>query len=58
MLSAATMWCGLSPPGFGAPLPDGFAATYLAYRDWLEAELERHRWNRLIWSGTTGAAVT
>ncbi|MEN4396865.1 alpha/beta fold hydrolase [Mycolicibacterium senegalense] len=30
----------LSPPGFGAPLPDGFPATYLAYRDWLEAELE------------------
>lgn len=31
----------LSPPGFGAPLPDGFPATFLAYRDWLEAELER-----------------
>jgi pimeloyl-ACP methyl ester carboxylesterase len=31
----------LSPPGFGAPLPDDFPATYLAYRDWLEAELER-----------------
>ncbi|MGV0812856.1 alpha/beta hydrolase [Mycolicibacterium boenickei] len=31
----------LSPPGFGAPLPDGFSATYLAYRDWLEGELER-----------------
>jgi pimeloyl-ACP methyl ester carboxylesterase len=31
----------LSPPGFGAPLPEGFAATYLDYRDWLEAELER-----------------
>jgi pimeloyl-ACP methyl ester carboxylesterase len=30
----------LSPPGFGAPLDDGFAATYLAYRDWLEEELE------------------
>lgn len=30
----------LSPPGFGAPLPDGFPATYLAYRDWLEAEVE------------------
>lgn len=29
----------LSPPGFGAPLPDGFPATYLAYRDWLEDEL-------------------
>jgi pimeloyl-ACP methyl ester carboxylesterase len=30
----------LSPPGFGAPLPDTFSATYLAYRDWLEDELE------------------
>ncbi len=30
----------LSPPGFGAPLHDGFAATYLAYRDWLEEQLE------------------
>jgi len=30
----------LSPPGFGAPLPDGFPATYIAYRDWLEGELE------------------
>lgn len=30
----------LSPPGFGAPLPDDFPATYLAYRDWLEAEVE------------------
>jgi pimeloyl-ACP methyl ester carboxylesterase len=29
----------LSPPGFGAPLPDGFTATHQAYRDWLEAEL-------------------
>jgi hypothetical protein len=26
----------LSPPGFVAPLPDGFPATYLAYCDWLE----------------------
>jgi pimeloyl-ACP methyl ester carboxylesterase len=31
----------LSPPGFGAPLPDDFPATYLAYRDWLEHELAR-----------------
>ena len=31
----------LSPPGFGAPLPDDFPATYLDYRDWLEGELER-----------------
>lgn len=30
----------LSPPGFGAPLPDDFPATYLAYRDWLSGELE------------------
>lgn len=30
----------LSPPGFGAPLPEGFSATYLAYRDWLEHQLE------------------
>ncbi|BBX18646.1 alpha/beta hydrolase [Mycolicibacterium duvalii] len=31
----------LSPPGFGAPLPAGFGATYLEYRDWLEDELSR-----------------
>jgi pimeloyl-ACP methyl ester carboxylesterase len=31
----------LSPPGFGAPLPEDFPATYLAYRDWLIDELER-----------------
>jgi pimeloyl-ACP methyl ester carboxylesterase len=30
----------LSPPGFGAPLPDSFGATFRDYRDWLEAELE------------------
>lgn len=30
----------LSPPGFGAPLPDGFDATFTAYRDWLERELD------------------
>ncbi len=30
----------LSPPGFGAPLPAGFDPSYLAYRDWLEGELE------------------
>jgi pimeloyl-ACP methyl ester carboxylesterase len=29
----------LSPPGFGAPLPSGFPATFLAYRDWLIDEL-------------------
>lgn len=31
----------LSPPGFGAPLPEDFPATFIAYRDWLERELER-----------------
>jgi len=30
----------LSPPGFGAPLPDSFGATFVDYRDWLESELE------------------
>jgi pimeloyl-ACP methyl ester carboxylesterase len=30
----------LSPPGFGAPIPAGFACTVLGYRDWLVAELE------------------
>ncbi|MEO3760216.1 alpha/beta hydrolase [Mycobacterium sp. B14F4] len=30
----------LSPPGFGAPLPDDFPATYLAYRDWLVDKLQ------------------
>jgi pimeloyl-ACP methyl ester carboxylesterase len=30
----------LSPPGFGAPVPDGFAATMDGYRDWLATELE------------------
>ena len=29
----------LSPPGFGAPLPIDFPATYVAYRDWLVDEL-------------------
>ena len=31
----------LSPPGFGAPVPDGFVATSDGYRDWLVGELER-----------------
>jgi pimeloyl-ACP methyl ester carboxylesterase len=31
----------LSPPGFGAPLPEGFGATIHEYRDWLVSELER-----------------
>ena len=30
----------LSPPGFGAPLPDGFGATYDEYVAWLTGELE------------------
>jgi pimeloyl-ACP methyl ester carboxylesterase len=30
----------LSPPGFGAPLPRGFSASFLAYRDWLIDELK------------------
>lgn len=29
----------LSPPGFGAPLPHDFDATFAAYRDWLENQL-------------------
>ncbi|MCX2734121.1 alpha/beta hydrolase [Saccharopolyspora sp. NFXS83] len=29
----------LSPPGFGAPIPDGFGCTMPDYRDWLIAEL-------------------
>jgi pimeloyl-ACP methyl ester carboxylesterase len=31
----------LSPPGFGAPVPDGFGATSDEYVAWLGAELER-----------------
>lgn len=31
----------LSPPGFGAPVPDGFDATSDAYADWLVGELEQ-----------------
>jgi pimeloyl-ACP methyl ester carboxylesterase len=30
----------LSPPGFGAPIPDGFGATQLDYRDWLISQIE------------------
>jgi pimeloyl-ACP methyl ester carboxylesterase len=30
----------LSPPGFGAPVPAGWDATRVGYRDWLIAELE------------------
>jgi pimeloyl-ACP methyl ester carboxylesterase len=31
----------LSPPGFGAPIPDGFGCTVGEYREWLVGELER-----------------
>ena len=31
----------LSPPGFGAPVPEGFVATSDGYRDWLVGELDR-----------------
>jgi pimeloyl-ACP methyl ester carboxylesterase len=31
----------LSPPGFGAPIPDGWGASREDYVDWLTAELER-----------------
>ena len=31
----------LSPPGFGAPVPDGWGATVEEYRVWLVGELER-----------------
>lgn len=31
----------LSPPGFGAPVPDGFAADRVSYLAWLTAELGR-----------------
>jgi pimeloyl-ACP methyl ester carboxylesterase len=31
----------LSPPGFGAPVPDGFGATRLDSAAWLTAELEK-----------------
>ena len=30
----------LSPPGFGAPVPDGFGGTRLDYRDWLIGQIE------------------
>ena len=32
----------LSPPGFGAPVPDGFGATADEYVAWLASELEKH----------------
>ncbi|MEV0311149.1 alpha/beta fold hydrolase [Nonomuraea fuscirosea] len=30
----------LSPPGYGAPIPDGFGCTRLEYRDWLIGRIE------------------
>lgn len=30
----------LSPPGYGAPVPDRFGASWIEYRDWLIAEIE------------------
>jgi pimeloyl-ACP methyl ester carboxylesterase len=31
----------LSPPGFGAPVPDGFGGTRIDHRDWLIGEIEQ-----------------
>jgi pimeloyl-ACP methyl ester carboxylesterase len=31
----------LAPPGFGAPVPDGWGGTVGEYRDWLVAEVEK-----------------
>ena len=31
----------LSPPGFGAPIPDGFEATQAGYRSWLIGQIEQ-----------------
>ena len=47
----------LSPPGFGAPVPDGWGATAEDYRDWLIAELEAIG-SPVDLVGTTGAADT
>lgn len=33
----------LSPPGFGAPVPDGFGATADEYAAWLASEIEQQR---------------
>ena len=30
----------LSPPGFGAPLPEDFVTSFGGYRDWLESRLD------------------
>ena len=47
----------LSPPGFGAPVPDGFGATSDDYLAWLIGELEQLRGPSTS-SATTGAAGT
>lgn len=47
----------LSPPGFGAPLPDGFGATYRNTGTGLRASCARST-DRSISSVTTGAADT
>ncbi len=40
----------LSPPGFGSPLPAGFNATQVGYRDWLIQHLESMGGNiDLVW---------
>ena len=48
----------LSPPGFGAPVPDGFGATSDDYLAWLVGRARRRSTARSTWSATTGAAAT
>ena len=49
----------LSPPGFGAPVPDGFGAHSDDYVAWLVGELEALQTERpSTSSATTGAAGT
>ena len=31
----------VSPPGFGAPVPEGFGGTREEHKDWLIAEIEQ-----------------
>jgi pimeloyl-ACP methyl ester carboxylesterase len=54
----------LSPPGYGAPVPDRFGASWIEYRDWLIGQLEEighpvhvvgHDWGGVH---TLNAAVT
>ena len=47
----------LSPPGWGAPIPDGWGATVEEYRRWLVGELETIA-SRSTSSATTGVGVT